>query len=97
VEKLTKEYRCEECNFVTTRVRDMTTHTKEHKTKNGICFYCDKYFEHQEDLLAHQDTHTGDQPFECTKCGIRFKTRTLWAYHKPKHTTEAPYICEVCS
>lgn len=94
-EKSGKEYMCNECDYSTSKVREMSAHMKSHKMEDGVCFYCDRVFGDKSQLSYHLQTHKGPMPFVCTECDAHFKTRTMLNLHLPKHSDEKPYSCQV--
>jgi uncharacterized Zn-finger protein len=44
----------------------------------------------------HKRTHTGDKPYECDVCNIRFSQSSNLATHEKTHTQDKPYECVVC-
>lgn len=36
--------------------------------KTFICAFCQKGFNHKGNFMKHYRTHTGEKPFQCTKC-----------------------------
>ena len=46
---------------------------------------------------AHEATHTGDEPFKCTKCGRRFSQPQYLKTHVTTHTGDEPFKCTKCN
>ena len=40
--------------------------------------------------------HTGEKPYKCPECDMRFAQRSNWKLHRRVHTGEKPYMCGVC-
>ena len=41
--------------------------------------------------------HTGERPYACKQCDMRFQTRGNVKRHMRSHTGEKPFECDVCS
>ena len=64
---------------------NLNKHYKSHfpSTKKYHCPYpgCKKSFTASYNLTIHYRMHTGDQPYCCEKCGMKFFVRANYKYH----------------
>ncbi|CDQ96514.1 unnamed protein product, partial [Oncorhynchus mykiss] len=61
-----------------------------------LCPVCQKIIHGAGKLPRHMRTHTGEKPFECSTCGVRFTRNDKLKIHMRKHTGERPYPCPHC-
>ncbi|XP_066525940.1 C2H2-type zinc finger protein isoform X2 [Hoplias malabaricus] len=96
----TEAFACLWCSFTHTQERYLKSHIKkihpipmkESEKEPYLCQVCGKGYRFPGMLKAHQRTHTGERPFQCTvsRCGRRFShiqaLRRHRLIHKPKAT-----------
>ncbi|KAG5851340.1 hypothetical protein ANANG_G00092170 [Anguilla anguilla] len=59
------------------------------------CPICSKVIQGGE-AARHIRTHTGEKPYECAICKVRFTRQDKLKVHMRKHTGEKPYLCTQC-
>ncbi|XP_024154287.1 zinc finger protein 135 isoform X3 [Oryzias melastigma] len=63
-----------------------------------ICYKCDRYFVHPEELSQHQQTHAADEkPFLCTYCQKPFSLFSEFSKHKRYECTLRGRFCRDCN
>ncbi|XP_036432888.1 C2H2-type zinc finger protein isoform X1 [Colossoma macropomum] len=97
-------FSCQKCSFTHTQERYLKSHMKkihpipveENEKEPHVCQVCSKGYRFPGMLKAHQRTHTGERPFQCTasRCGRRFShiqaLRRHRLTHNPKAVHKAP-------
>ncbi|XP_077548869.1 uncharacterized protein LOC144162266 isoform X1 [Haemaphysalis longicornis] len=60
------------------------------------CAYCSYTTDKRNNMMRHQQTHTGDRPFSCPSCDKKFPRQFHLVRHQRVHTGERPYKCPEC-
>ena len=82
-----KIYKCpyEKCEKYFYKTINLNKHYKSHFPlfKKYKCSYpgCNKSFTASYNLSIHNRKHTGEQPYCCEKCGMKFSVRANYKYH----------------
>jgi len=97
-----KPFNCELCGNNYISDKSMKNHQKTHedgyqRTNQFPCTICSKTFAKASRLKDHGNTHTGETPYDCVECGLKFsRSETLGSHSLRMHTREKPYHCELC-
>ena len=71
------------CNTAFKTKFSLQRHYKKHYSKKEIkCRFCVKTFCLPQYKEEHEYTHTGEKPFACTFCSMRFRQRGKLSHHK---------------
>ena len=55
-----------------------------HKASYKSCEYCGRKFKMKQHLDNHRRLHTGEKPYRCQQCDLRFTTQGALNYHVTK-------------
>ncbi|XP_030213450.1 POZ-, AT hook-, and zinc finger-containing protein 1 isoform X1 [Gadus morhua] len=74
-------------------------HRKRERIRRHVgCDICGKVFRDVYHLNRHKLSHSGEKPYECHLCGLRFKRKDRMSYHVRSHdgSVGKPYVCQSC-
>lgn len=63
---------------------------------NIMCSECGKTYTNRYSLLYHVRRHTGEQPYKCKFCGVKFHWSSRRAEHIRRYHMEPAVKCEIC-
>uniref|UniRef100_A0A672H3T6 POZ/BTB and AT hook containing zinc finger 1 n=1 Tax=Salarias fasciatus TaxID=181472 RepID=A0A672H3T6_SALFA len=72
---------------------------KRERTRRHVgCDICGKVFRDVYHLNRHKLSHSGEKPYACPVCGLRFKRKDRMSYHVRSHdgSVGKPYVCQSC-
>ncbi|XP_049517034.1 zinc finger protein 764 [Dermacentor silvarum] len=94
-------YEFPDCGQCFTQASSMATHRRlQHSaqsTRHHVCPECGKGFTKRSDLNSHLLIHTGEKPYACAECRMRFTQRGTAKRHKQVvHDRQYPLHCPHC-
>lgn len=61
------------------------------------CVSCHKEFSSEYDFVVHQRRHTGERPFQCSRCFESFASASALLLHRGSvHDSRSPFRCTFC-
>ncbi|KAL3279354.1 hypothetical protein HHI36_016860 [Cryptolaemus montrouzieri] len=95
--RVSKPYKCDQCNGAFVRESDYISHMNSHKSiKPYTCNYCGARFIRKYNCQRHVKEHENDKTYNCTVCGKAFHRSYYLKDHMRVHSGVRPYSCHVC-
>lgn len=61
------------------------------------CVICHKAFSSESDFVVHQRRHTGERPYQCSRCFDSFASASALLLHRGSvHDSRSPFRCTFC-
>ncbi|XP_035208138.1 transcriptional repressor CTCF-like [Stegodyphus dumicola] len=80
-----KQFQCSLCHYSSDRYRDIRRHVSTHNA--NTCNYCGRSFARKETLRTHINLHTGEKPYACDSCPMKFSHPYSRWLHRKSHLT----------
>ena len=93
-EKSPKKFKCDLCEKEYGRKDHLWRHCKKVHYGYKKCQFCDRIFENQSLLEAHEVTHDGKFPHQCDQCGRHFSNSWNLGRHQQTHSQQ--FLCTHC-
>ena len=91
------DFKCEFCGEKHKGAKNYFLHRKSHVLQ---CKFCDKTFSpcHKSNFIIHMRSHTGEKPYICDICGIRFVSNGGLVSHRKRHDPDnaKKFQCQIC-
>ncbi|CAD5112072.1 unnamed protein product [Dimorphilus gyrociliatus] len=102
-----KPYKCDECNYVTSFRKTLTSHKKNAHNKNkatagtggigNVCKQCGHKALSQKALELHEKMEHENACFKCATCGFMTKQISVYKNHIQTHRDKRKYSCIQCN
>ncbi|CAH1777944.1 unnamed protein product [Owenia fusiformis] len=82
-----KPFKCSICAYssITKTLLDNHLQTHNREGKRFPCEVCSKLFYTKENMQSHLVIHSGEKPYSCTICHMKFAHKSSVWYHRRKH------------
>ena len=87
---------CKKCVPKSQLEKHMKIHSTERRNSNSKISKSINFYAKSCLIKQNQRSYTGDKPFACEDCGMRFLTSDNMKRHQLIHKQAKPYMCKVC-
>ncbi|XP_044761109.1 zinc finger and BTB domain-containing protein 17 [Coccinella septempunctata] len=95
--RVSKPFKCDQCNGAFVRESDYISHMNSHKSiKPYTCNYCGARFIRKYNCQRHVKEHENVKTFSCSICGKMFHRSYYLKDHMRVHSGVRPYTCHIC-
>lgn len=93
-----QQYSCFKCGKVFKSHAKYVMHQEMHGNPNYECEMCGKVYAGRSHLKIHQRIHTGEKPYVCTICNMKFAFKHVLKSHQARiHQKVHKFKCNLCS
>ncbi|XP_046668740.1 zinc finger protein 718-like isoform X1 [Homalodisca vitripennis] len=94
-----KFWKCSKCPYKSKLRAHLTRHENDAhgSLRQFLCHYCGKSFKRNDTLTQHKVIHGEvNKTFTCQHCGKICTSSVFLREHLASHTTERPFLCDMC-
>lgn len=89
---------CSKCGKIFKSLAKYTMHQNMHGNPNYECEICGKVYAGRSHLRIHQRIHTGEKPYVCNICNMKFAFKHVLKSHQARiHQKIHKFKCNLCS
>ncbi|XP_044742915.1 uncharacterized protein LOC123305297 [Chrysoperla carnea] len=95
--RLSKPYKCNQCQSAFIRQNDYVSHMNSHRNiKPYTCNHCGRQFIRKYNCQRHVREHERDKSHKCTVCNKEFHRSYYLREHLRVHSGDRPFSCHIC-
>lgn len=93
-----QQFNCTKCGKVFKSHTKFSMHQELHGNPNFECDTCGKVYAGRSHLKIHQRIHTGEKPYVCNICNMKFAFKHVLKSHQARiHQKVHKFKCNLCS